>query len=140
MLLKSWGIVPDAVMGHSVGEYAAACIAGVFSLEDGLGLTIERARLMQALPGEGSMAAIFTSPESVSKAIEPYSTQLSIAAVNGPRHTVISGEHDALEVVLETFAKEGCRVAKINCFACVSLSTIDPMLDQFEAAAAPYRF
>jgi len=140
MLLKSWGIVPDAVMGHSVGEYAAACIAGVFSLEDGLGLTIERARLMQALPGGGCMAAIFTSPESVSKAIEPYSACVSIAAVNGPRHTVISGERNALEVVLETFSKEGVEWKKLAVSHAFHSQLIDPMLDQFEAAAARIGF
>ncbi|MFP3560962.1 acyltransferase domain-containing protein, partial [Paraburkholderia sp. SIMBA_049] len=71
-LLASFGVVPDAVMGHSVGEYAAACAAGVFSPEDGLRLIAERGRLMQALPRDGEMAAIFTDLATVERAIEAW--------------------------------------------------------------------
>ena len=66
------GITPGAVIGHSVGEYAAACVAGVFSLEDGLKLISARARLMQALPRTGGMWAVFADEETVVKAIAPY--------------------------------------------------------------------
>ena len=69
-LWASWGVVPDIVLGHSVGEYAAACIAGVMSLEDGLRLIAERARLMQNVRRPGKMAVVFASRERVAKEIE----------------------------------------------------------------------
>ena len=64
---QSWGVVPDIVLGHSVGEYAAACVAGVMSLEDGLALIAERARLMQSVQRHGKMAVVFASPERVAE-------------------------------------------------------------------------
>ncbi|MDX6528654.1 MAG: hypothetical protein QOH41_944 [Blastocatellia bacterium] len=139
-LLKSWGISPDAVMGHSVGEYAAACAAGVFSVEDGLSLTLERARLMQALPGKGSMAAVFAIEEITRRAIEPNSARISIAAINGPRHTVISGEQEALDAVVETLTKAGVATTRLTVSHAFHSQLIDPMLDQFEAAAGAVHF
>ena len=80
---RSWGIEPDIVMGHSIGEYVAACVAGIFSLEDGLKLIAQRGRLMQALPQDGEMVAISASLNEVRLAIQPYD-QVAIAAMNGP--------------------------------------------------------
>ena len=88
-LWKSWGVEPSAVLGHSVGEYVAACVAGVFSLEDGLKLIAARARLMQGLGSGGAMAVVFAGEREVRERIE--GTGLSIAALNGPANTVISG-------------------------------------------------
>ena len=88
---KSWGIVPDAVMGHSLGEYVAAYVAGVFRLEEGLRLVAARARLMQSLPRDGSMAAVLADPRYVRQTVERYAPELAIAADNGPQNTVISG-------------------------------------------------
>src|SRR5260370_13099667 len=87
-LWRSWGIEPAVVMGHSVGEYVAACVAGVFSLEDGLKLIAERGRLMQALPREGMMAAVFCSLEELAPVVEQRRKQVSIAAINGPKEAV----------------------------------------------------
>lgn len=109
-LWQSWGIQPAAVMGHSVGEYVAACIAGVFSLEDGLMLIAERARLMQALPN-GAMAAVFASEQEVRAAIDSYKSEPAtvseplpaIAAINGPDLTIISGYQNALQSVITYF-------------------------------------
>ena len=83
-LWKSWGIEPSVVLGHSVGEYVAACVAGVFSLEDGLKLIAERGRLMQALPRDGEMVAVFADEVRVAAACRPYASEVSIAAINGP--------------------------------------------------------
>src|SRR5262249_28780120 len=82
-LWKSWGIEPQVVLGHSVGEYAAACVAGVFSLEDGLKLIAARSRLMQALPRDGEMLAILAPEAAVARVIEPYAQSVAIASVNG---------------------------------------------------------
>ena len=94
-LWRSWGIEPQAVLGHSVGEYVAACIAGVFTLEDGLRHIAARARLMGALPHNGRMAAVFADAPRIADILKPYQDQVSIAAINGPDNTVISGESSA---------------------------------------------
>ena len=90
-LWQSWGVRPAVVLGHSLGEYAAACVAGVFSLEDGLKLVAERARLMQERPRDGAMFAVFAEPAEVERMIRPYASERRIAAYNGPNNVVISG-------------------------------------------------
>lgn len=139
-LLKSWGIRPDAVMGHSVGEYAAACAAGVFSPEDGLRLVVERARLMQALGTPGGMAAVFADEQTAARAIKPYRDRLSVAGVNGPRQTVISGERDALASALEALAGAGVEAERLTVSHAFHSQLIEPMLDEFEGVAAGVRF
>src|SRR5205823_6871235 len=91
-LWRSWGVAPAIVMGHSVGEYVAAAVAGVFSPEDGLRLIAERARLLSELPRDGSMVAIFASERIVAAAIAEHRDRVSIAAVNGATHVVVSGD------------------------------------------------
>jgi len=100
-LWKSWGIEPAAVMGHSVGEYVAACVAGVFSLEDGLKLIAERARLMQALPQDGEMVAVFAKEAKVTAAIQ-HAKEVSIAAINGVHSIVISGKREGVRDAIAT--------------------------------------
>ena len=90
-LWQSWGIKPSLVMGHSVGEYVAAVVAGIFSLADGLKLIAERGRLMQSLPQNGSMVALMADGDKVLAAIESGGQDMAIAAYNGARNTVISG-------------------------------------------------
>jgi glutamate-1-semialdehyde-2,1-aminomutase len=137
---QSWGIVPDIVMGHSVGEYVAACVAGVFSLEDGLKLIAERGRQMQALPPIGMMAAIFATQEQVIDAILPYQSQVSIAAVNGPKHTVISGERNSVESVIQQLQAEGIEVRPLQVSHAFHSPLMNLMLDQFEQLASQVQY
>jgi acyl transferase domain-containing protein/surfactin synthase thioesterase subunit len=109
-LWRSWGIVPDVVLGHSVGEFAAAYCAGVYTLEQVLGLLAERARLMQALPRDGAMAAIFSDEATVTAAIEQCGrADVAIAALNGPQNTVISGARDPVTALVARFEHLGIR-------------------------------
>ncbi|MGK2854145.1 MAG: type I polyketide synthase, partial [Microbacteriaceae bacterium] len=96
-LWQSWGIEPDVVLGHSVGQYAAACVAGVFSLEDGARLIAERGRLFGSLPAGGRMVAVFADPEYVEGAAEAFD-RVSVGAYNG-RNTVLSGPGEDLEQI-----------------------------------------
>jgi acyl transferase domain-containing protein len=135
-LLQSWGIEPAALLGHSIGEYVAACVAGIFSLEDGLHLVSERGRLMQAMPHSGSMAAIFTSEARVAAELAHYSSTLSIAAINSTTETVISGESQAVQAVVASLSHEGISARFLNVSHAFHSHIMEPMLDQFEQAAA----
>jgi len=110
-LLQAWGIQPDIVAGHSLGEYVAACIAGAFTLEEGLRLVVERGRLMSALPKDGAMAAIFAPVEQVKGLLTEYGLydSVSIAAVNAPEYTVVSGLTKDVETLLAY-----CRTLDLN--------------------------
>ncbi len=134
-LWQSWGIRPSAVMGHSVGEYVAACVAGVFSLEDGLKLIAERGRLMQALPAGGKMVAIFADSARVSEAVKPYADQVSIAALNG-EHVVISGAGTAIDVVVQALTFQSIKCTSLNVSHAFHSPLMEPMLDNFAPVAA----
>jgi myxalamid-type polyketide synthase MxaB len=135
-LWLSWGIQPDAVMGHSVGEYVAACIAGVFSLEDGLMLMRERGRLMQTLPTGGEMVAVFASEARVTGVIVPYAQQVTIAAVNSPQEVVISGASLAVEAVVAKLAADGIETRRLNVSHAFHSPLMEPILDSFAQIAA----
>ncbi|MBD2103367.1 type I polyketide synthase [Leptolyngbya sp. FACHB-261] len=141
-LWKSWGIEPTIVMGHSVGEYVAACVAGVFSLEDGLKLIAERGRLMQALPAGGEMVAVFASEAQVTAAIQAVTAQLSeaqavsIAAINGPQSVVISGQSEAVQAVLSALKAEGIKAKKLQVSHAFHSPLMEPMLSAFKQVAA----
>ncbi|MBF0287243.1 MAG: SDR family NAD(P)-dependent oxidoreductase [SAR324 cluster bacterium] len=134
-LWNSWGIKPSAVMGHSVGEYAAACAAGVFSLEDGLKLIAERGRLMQALPRNGEMAVVFAKESLVEEAIKPYSEKVSIAAINGPKNVVISGDQQRIEALCSELGNQEIRTKRLTVSHAFHSPLMDPMLADFEQVA-----
>ncbi len=138
-LWKSWGIVPDVVIGHSVGEYAAACAAGVFSLEDGLKLIAQRGRLMQALPPNGMMAAVLTDEQRVVDTIAPY-PEVSIATVNSPKQTVISGTKEAVQEVLKYFESQKISAKALKVSHAFHSPLMNPMLESFEKIAASVKF
>ncbi len=131
-LWRSWGVEPTALLGHSVGEYAAACIAGVFSLEDGLKLIAARARLMQALPRGGAMAAASAAPDVVSEAIASHGPALSIAAVNGPADVVFSGPAADVDKVVQVLERRGIEVQPLAVSHAFHSALLEPMLDEFE--------
>lgn len=127
-LWMHWGIVPDAMMGHSIGEFAAACLAGVFSLEDAVKLVANRGRMMQGLPG-GSMLSVRAAEEDVMNRLP---AGCSIAANNGPQLCVASGPHEAIAKLQAELEKD--------CITCKLLVTShafhSPMM---EAIMEPYR-
>lgn len=134
-LWKSWGIQPGAVIGHSVGEYAAACAAGIMDLADGIKLVAARGRLMEELPQRGVMAAVFAEEAVVAKAIAPYANELSIAVINGPTNVVISGTDEAVTAVLEEFTRQEINSRRLDVAQASHSPIVDPMLDEFERIA-----
>ncbi|MBW4644887.1 MAG: aminotransferase class III-fold pyridoxal phosphate-dependent enzyme [Goleter apudmare HA4340-LM2] len=134
-LWQSWGIVPAVVMGHSLGEYAAACIAGAFSLEAGLELIAQRGRLIEDLHQTGKMAVIFASQERVAAAISPYHSQVTIAAINGRENTVISGEVAAIDQVLIQLAANGLTTQMLPVSQAFHSHLIEPILDELTEIA-----
>jgi len=104
-LWKSWGITPDAVVGHSVGEIAALHVSGALDLAEAIRIVWHRGRIMQQATGLGRMASIGLSGDDAKELVAPYGDQLSIGAVNAPRSTVLSGQADSLELALEILTK-----------------------------------
>jgi acyl transferase domain-containing protein/acyl carrier protein len=138
-LWRSWGITPGAVLGHSLGEYAAACVAGVFSLEEGIRLVAARARLMQSLPTGGAMAAVFASEAQVAAALADR-PELSIAALNGPDNTVVSGPAPVLQSWLAQLAAAGIEARLLPVSHAFHSALLEPILEAFErrAGQVPY--
>ena len=139
-LWSSWGIAPKLVLGHSVGEYVAACVAGVFSLEDGLKLITERGRLMQALPRDGEMVAVLALQAQVEAAIQPYRQEVSIAAINGPQSFVISGQRQAIAKVIAVLEADGVKTKKLPVSHAFHSPLMEPMLAEFEQVAHQVKY
>jgi len=139
-LWKSWGVEPTAVLGHSVGEYAAAFAAGMLSLDDGLRLIADRARLMQELPPDGAMGVVLTAAEAVEQRFERFKGRLSIAALNGPESIVVAGDKNAVGELLAEFTASGVAVQPLNVSHAFHSALLDPMLDDLEAAASRVTF
>lgn len=134
-LWRSWGVEPAAVIGHSVGEYVAACVAGVFTLEQGLALIAERGRLMQALPAGGAMAAVFAPVEQVQPLIAGRSGQVSIAAINAPDSVVISGAQASVDEVLAELATRHVEGQRLFVSLAAHSPLVEPALDAMQACA-----
>lgn len=132
-LWQSWGFEPDVVLGHSVGQYAAACVAGVLGLEDGARLMAERGRLFGSLPAGGRMVAVFTAAERVENITDEY-PRLSVAAYNGA-NTVLSGPAGDLEKAVATLAADGIRCDWLDTSHAFHSALLDPILDEFESYA-----
>ncbi|MEO1132296.1 MAG: type I polyketide synthase, partial [Cyanobacteria bacterium J06639_1] len=139
-LWTSWGLKPEAVMGHSVGEYVAACVAGVFSLEEGLKLIAARGRLMQALPAGGGMVSLLAPVQVAREAIAGREEEIAIAAINGPRSTVISGRKTALEDVCADLEGRGIKLKWLAVSHAFHSPLVEPMLAEFERVAQQIRY
>ncbi len=129
------GLVPEAVMGHSVGEYVAAAVAGVFSPEDGMRLITERSSLMASLPAGGAMASIAASPAFLNQYLELYGGRVVIGAYNGLEQTVISGPEEDLLAILEQVRKQGKRCTRLKVSHAFHSPLMMPICDAFRAVA-----
>ncbi|MCL4267595.1 MAG: SDR family NAD(P)-dependent oxidoreductase [Anaerolineae bacterium] len=135
-LWQSWGVQPDLLLGHSLGEYAAACLAGVLSLADGLKLVAERGRLMQYETEPGWMVVVFADEEQVQEALAPYSQEVGIAAVNGPRNVTISGRATAVHAVMTTLAAQGIQTRRLNIPHASHSPLMEPILGAYAQIVA----
>ena len=139
-LWRSWGVSPSIMLGHSIGEYVAACIAGVFSVSDALKLIATRGRLMQALPRNGGMVAVAAPESRVRAVIAPFAGRISIAAVNGPAQVVIAGASDALKTVTAQLDREKVRAIPLPVSHAFHSPLLEPMLDEFERVASGIKY
>jgi acyl transferase domain-containing protein/NADPH:quinone reductase-like Zn-dependent oxidoreductase/acyl carrier protein len=131
-LWRSWGVVPEVVMGHSLGEYVAATVAGVITPEEGIRLVVARGRLTEELAAPSGMVAIVASEAAVRVLLH---AELSVAAVNGPASVVVSGPLAAIEDFTEKLAKEGLRHKRLRTTHGFHSKALEPMLDAFAAEA-----
>lgn len=134
-LAKLWmhlGVEPDYVMGHSVGEYIAACISGVFNLNDALKLIAERGKLMQQLPQDGDMLAVFTGINNLEKILKPFDKEVSIAAYNGPESIVISGKKSCIEIINNKLIDQNIRTVKLNVSHAFHSPLMIPVIETFK--------
>ncbi|MCP5104812.1 MAG: type I polyketide synthase, partial [bacterium] len=131
-LLMKWGLSPYAMTGHSIGEYTAACLAGVFSLEDALELVVLRGKLMQGMP-PGGMLSI---PLSEARLVPMLNRRVALAVVNSSSHCVVSGEFDAIDAFAEALKENGFEGKPLHTSHAFHSAMMDPILEEFETSMA----
>lgn len=137
---RSWGVEPDVVIGHSTGEYAAACVAGVLGIEDGMKLVCERARLIESVSGRGATAAVLANAERVRAELAAYTGAVGIAGLNGPLETLIAGENKAVDEAISILSAAGVECRRLQIPHAPHSPTMDPILDEFEKIAGQVRY
>ncbi|MFC8455178.1 beta-ketoacyl synthase N-terminal-like domain-containing protein, partial [Kitasatospora sp. NPDC057223] len=139
-LYEHWGVVPDVVLGHSIGGVAAAHAAGVLDLADAALLVATRARLMQALPSGGAMLSFDAAEADVLPLLAGLAEQAGVAAVNGPRATVVSGDEDAVLEIGRRLSESGVRAKRLRVSHAFHSPLMEPMLAEFREVLAGLRF
>ncbi len=139
-LWRAWGVRPDWVAGHSIGEYAAACCSGVLALPDALELITLRGRLMEGLPDGGGMYSLEGDGATIAGLVAEASGVVDIAAENGPRHRVIAGDLDALSSCVAEAERQGIKCKRLQVSHAFHSSLMEPMLETFRRAAHSVTF
>jgi acyl transferase domain-containing protein/surfactin synthase thioesterase subunit/acyl carrier protein len=139
-LLRSWGILPDAVIGHSLGEIAAACVAEVMALDDAMRLVTARGSLMHRLPSGGAMAAVFAEEPVVRSLIAKVAPEIAVAAMNGPLNTVVSGERDALRMLSEEMQRQNIAYRELQISNGFHSPRTEPILNDIENVASRIKY
>ncbi|MFO0946589.1 MAG: SDR family NAD(P)-dependent oxidoreductase [Planctomycetota bacterium] len=132
---QEWGVRPSALLGHSVGEMAAACVSGVFSIEDGIRLVATRGRLMQELPSGGGMVAILKNVAEVDKYLIDHSKDLVIAGINAPNNTVVAGNKESLATLTKELQRDGMDVIPLRVTHAFHSPLMEPILSRLTAFA-----
>ena len=135
-VLRGWGVVPRFVLGHSLGEYVAACVAGVFDPDEALRLAAVRGHLMQSLPGSGRMLAVGAGPSAVAEFLAAFGGTVAIAAVNSPTQTVVAGESGAIDRFAELLRTRGVPSRPLRAGHAFHSAQMDPVLAPLEQAVA----
>ncbi|NBE80078.1 SDR family NAD(P)-dependent oxidoreductase [Micromonospora sp. NEAU-HG-1] len=138
-LLSSWGVAPDVLIGHSIGELSAACVCGMLSLADAATLVAARGHALGALPPGGAMVSVRAAEEEVLPLLADRDG-VSIAAVNGPRAVVLSGDEDAVLTVADELSARGHRSRRLRVGVAFHSHRVDPVLAGFRAVAETLRF
>lgn len=138
MLYEECGITPDFMLGHSLGEYAAACLSGCFTPEDGMRMLYRRGRLVRSLENRGFMCAIFADPEEVAHEMDE--TQAQFAAINSPRKTVVSGDGREINRLHEVFRQRGIETYFLKTETAFHSHLLEPILEEFQRELAQFSF
>ncbi len=139
-LWRSWGVEPSVLLGHSLGEYVAAVVAGVFSVEDGLRLVCARARLMDTLTRPGAMQSISASAERVGAEIAGLEKEVAVAVINGPESVVLSGAAETVARIAKKLEAAGVRTRALAVTHAFHSPLLEPILEEFEACAGQVKY